>query len=78
MLGLDPLTVANEGKFVAVVAEDQVDQAVALCQDHPLGRSAALVGRITDRQPAIAELVTTVGGRRVVQKPYGEELPRIC
>lgn len=78
LLGLDPLTVANEGKFVAVVACEQADRALALCREHRLGTNAAVIGRVTDRQPAIAELMTTIGGRRVIQKPYGEQLPRIC
>ncbi|MCG3179479.1 MAG: Carbamoyl dehydratase HypE [Phycisphaerae bacterium] len=78
MLGLDPLTVANEGKFVAVVAADKVDAAVAACGSHPLGRHAAVVGTVTDGEPGLVELVTRLGGRRIVQKPYGEELPRIC
>lgn len=78
LLGLDPLTVANEGKFVAVVACEQAHRALGLCREHRLGANAAVIGRVTDRQPAIAELMTAIGGRRVIQKPYGEQLPRIC
>jgi hydrogenase expression/formation protein HypE len=78
LLGLDPLDVANEGKFVAVVCPQQAEHALKLCRDDPLGHRAALVGRVTDQRPALAELLTKAGGRRVVQKPYGEELPRIC
>jgi len=76
--GLDPLTVANEGKFLAVVSANDAEKAVAACRSHPLGRHAAVIGRVTDTTPALAELLTEVGGRRVVQRPYGEELPRIC
>jgi len=78
LLGLDPLTVANEGKFVAVVAREQAQRALALCREHRLGANAAVIGRVTDQQPAMAELITAIGGRRVIQKPYGEQLPRIC
>ena len=78
LLGLDPLSVANEGKFLAVVGPEQADCALALCREHPLGRNAALIGRVVDRPPPLAELLTAIGGRRVIQKPYGEELPRIC
>ena len=78
LLGLDPLTVANEGKFVAVIAAGQAAEALALCRAHPLGLDAAIIGRVTDSTPAVAEMVTSIGGRRVVQKPYGEDLPRIC
>lgn len=78
LLGLDPLAVANEGKIVAVVAREDADRALRALRAHPLGRRAAIVGSFLDVQPALAELVTRAGGRRVIQRPYGEELPRIC
>jgi hydrogenase expression/formation protein HypE len=78
MLGLDPLTVANEGKCVIVVAAKDAERALAACRAHPLGRNAAMIGRVTETAPALVELITRAGGRRVVQRPYGEELPRIC
>ena len=78
MLGLDPLTVANEGKCVFVVAGKDAAAVLAACRVHPLGKDAAVIGRVTDTRPALVELITRVGGRRIVQRPYGEELPRIC
>ncbi len=78
MLGLDPITVANEGKIVGVVAEQDMERALAVLREHALGRQAARIGRLTRTAPPLVELVTRVGGRRVVQRPYGEELPRIC
>ena len=78
MLGLDPLTVANEGKCIMVVAAGDAERVLAACRGNPLGRGAASIGRITDAAPPLVELITRVGGRRVVQRPYGEELPRIC
>ena len=78
MLGLDPLLVANEGKLIAVVAESSVEAALAICHDHPQGKGAAVIGRITERSPALVELLTNAGGRRIVRRAYGEELPRIC
>lgn len=78
MLGLDPLAVANEGKVVLVVAASDAERALDALRRDPLGRGAALIGRIVDEQPALVELVTRVGGRRVIQRPYGEDLPRIC
>ena len=78
MLGLDPLTVANEGKCVAVVAADEAEAVVKACRDHRYGEHAAIIGHVTDSQPALVELITRAGGRRIVQRPYGEELPRIC
>ncbi|MEN8150273.1 MAG: hydrogenase expression/formation protein HypE, partial [Planctomycetota bacterium] len=78
MLGLDPLTVANEGKVVAVVPGDEADRAVAAMRGHPRGRDAAVIGRVESERDGIVELLTEVGGVRVVVRPYGEELPRIC
>ena len=78
LLGLDPLTVANEGKLVAVVAEADAGKVLAACRAHPRGRDGAIVGRVTAAKEPLAELITRAGGRRIVQRPYGEDLPRIC
>lgn len=79
MLGFDVLGIANEGKFVAVVAPDAADECLRLCRAHPLGRDAALIGDVVASGGVpLVELKTKVGGRRIVQMPYGRELPRIC
>ena len=78
VFGLDPLTIANEGKCVALVAADDADRVLQACRTHPLGKHATVIGRLTEVTPPLAELVTETGGRRVIQRPYGEELPRIC
>jgi hydrogenase expression/formation protein HypE len=79
MLGLDLLTIANEGKLVAVVAADVADKAVELLRQFDIAKSAAVIGTVgLQSEHPIVEMVTQAGGRRVVQMPYGEELPRIC
>jgi len=78
LLGIDPLTVANEGKCVVVVSAEDAERALAACRRHPLGKRAAIIGRVFHRDPALVELITRAGGRRIIQRPYGEELPRIC
>lgn len=79
MLGLDLMSAANEGKLVAVVAPEAVGQAVAVLGEHELARRAAVIGTVGAKSEVpIVELVTCIGGRRVVQMPYGEDLPRIC
>ena len=77
LLGIDPLTVANEGKCVVVVPCDQAEDVLTACRAHPLGEHAAIIGQLTGAPPLV-ELITRAGGRRIVQRPYGEELPRIC
>ena len=78
MLGIDPLVAANEGKLVVVCAPEAADALLATCRRHARGRNAAIIGTVVDRQPPLAELITVIGGRRIIGRPYGEELPRIC
>lgn len=78
MLGLDPLAVANEGKIICVVAGEQCEKALATLKSNSYGRNAACIGVITGSHPPLVEFLTRNGGRRIVQRPYGEELPRIC
>jgi hydrogenase expression/formation protein HypE len=78
LLGLDPLTVANEGKCVMVVAEADAEGVLATCRSHPLGVGAARIGTMVESDLPLVELHTAIGGARIVQRPYGEELPRIC
>jgi len=79
MLGLDLLTIANEGKLLAVVSPQAADEAVAILRSHDIAAHAAVIGTVTQPNTnPLVELLTTIGGRRVIQMPYGEELPRIC
>jgi len=79
MLGFDVLTIANEGKFVAVVSPDSGDSCLSICKNHPLGKEASIIGEVVEtRDVALVEMTTKIGGRRIVQMPYGRELPRIC
>jgi hydrogenase expression/formation protein HypE len=78
MLGFDLLNIANEGKVLAVVDDAVADKAIELWKSHPLGQNAAIIGRISETDNPLVELVTRIGGRRIVQTPYGRELPRIC
>lgn len=79
MLGFDVLNIANEGKVVIVVDAGQADACLHACQGHEYGTQARIIGEIveTDHTPVV-ELVTQIGGKRIVQMPYGRELPRIC
>lgn len=77
MLGIDPLEVANEGKVVFAVRPADVGPALAVLRRAGC-EAAAVIGAIEDRRDGLCELVTTMGGRRIIQKPYGEQLPRIC
>jgi len=78
ILGLDPLYVANEGNFLAIVAEGQGARALETLRRHPLGARAALIGRVAAEHPGVVVMRTKIGGERVVDMMSGEQLPRIC
>ncbi|HVV36624.1 MAG TPA: hydrogenase expression/formation protein HypE [Acidimicrobiales bacterium] len=73
LLGIDPLYVANEGKFVAVVAPDECEAAV-----QAVGGDAAVIGTIEADPAGVVVLVTGFGGTRIVDLLVGDPLPRIC
>ena len=78
LLGLDPLYVANEGVFLAFVAEAYAERALAALRAHPLGAGAARIGRAVDAHPGMVVLRTAIGGSRIVDMLPGDQLPRIC
>lgn len=78
LLGLDPLYVANEGKLVAIVAPDAVDDVIAAMRAHPLGREAAIIGEAIEDEHRFVQMTTAFGGGRIVDWLAGEQLPRIC
>ena len=78
LLGIDPLYVANEGKFVAVVAPEEADEPWPPCVPIHSGRDAAAIGEIRADPPGIVVLVTGFGGTRIVDMLVGDPLPRIC
>ncbi len=78
LLGLDPLYVANEGVFVAVVPPEEAERALTALRAHPLGRSARLIGHVTDAHVGKVVLETALGAKRIVPMLSGNLLPRIC
>lgn len=77
-LGLDPIQVANEGRLVAVVARDAADGVLAAMHGHAAGRGAALIGAVTAEHPGVVTVRTALGANRILDRPLGEQLPRIC
>jgi hydrogenase expression/formation protein HypE len=78
ILGLDPLTIANEGKLLAIVAPDKAEAALAALRSHPLGQEAAIIGSVQAEPPGMVFLRTDIGGMRVLDMLVGDPLPRIC
>ena len=78
LLGLDPLHIANEGQFLAVVAPECADAALDASARDPGRREARMIGEVRE-QPAGSVLVTTLyGGTRIIDMLVGDPLPRIC
>ena len=78
LLGLDPLYCANEGKLLAVVPAERAEDALTALRSLPEGENAALIGRVTADFPGKLMIRTPLGGRRILQKLSGAQLPRIC
>jgi hydrogenase expression/formation protein HypE len=78
LLGIDPLYIACEGRFVAFVDGGQADAALAALRAHPLGAGAAIIGQVVADPPGIVLLKTEFGGTRIVDVLIGDPLPRIC
>jgi hydrogenase expression/formation protein HypE len=78
LLGLDPLYVANEGRFVALVPELQAEAALAVMHRHAVSGKAARIGVVTDRHAPPVVLRTVLGTHRILDLLSGEQLPRIC
>ena len=78
MLGLDPLYCANEGKLLAVVAADDAERVLSSMRKTEEGRDAAIIGRVSAGYPGKLVIDTTFGGKRILQKLTGAQLPRIC
>jgi hydrogenase expression/formation protein HypE len=78
VLGLDPLYVANEGKLIALIAREMADAVLAQMRAHPLGRDAIIIGDVVESHPGMVLMKTEIGGTRVLDVMFGEQLPRIC
>ncbi|MGH9417094.1 MAG: hydrogenase expression/formation protein HypE [Terriglobales bacterium] len=78
LLGIDPLYAANEGKLVAIVAPEAAETVLDAMRRHRLGREAARIGEAVEAPRAMVMLTTDVGGTRVLDTHFHEQLPRIC
>jgi hydrogenase expression/formation protein HypE len=78
MLGISPLEVANEGKAIFIVDAQIVDAFLSALHQHPLGEHAAVIGHVGTSHPGRVVMTTPVGGRRFLDMPLGDPVPRIC
>ena len=76
--GLDLPYVANEGKLVAMAASPGAEAVLNAMRRHPLGPEAQIIGRAVPEHPSMVLMKIRVGGTRIVEAMFGEQLPRIC
>lgn len=78
ILGIDPLYSANEGKILAIVDSSIADNLINDLHNSDYGRNAKIIGKVTKNYPAKVVLHTLLGGKRILSKLTGAQLPRIC
>lgn len=78
MLGIDPYTVANEGKAVIGVRADKAEEMLGVLRNTEHGKNAEIIGEVIDKYNGKVILETIVGGRRIMEPPIGDPVPRVC
>jgi hydrogenase expression/formation protein HypE len=78
ILGLDPLHIANEGQFLAVVSSEHAAAALQALRAIPGGMEAVAIGEVREQPAGMVSVTTLYGGNRLVDMLVGDPLPRIC
>jgi hydrogenase expression/formation protein HypE len=78
MLGIDPYAVANEGKAVIGVKNDKAQELLEVLRSTEQGKNAQIIGEVMNKYNGKVILETTVGGRRIMEPPVGDPVPRVC
>jgi len=78
LLGFDPLYIANEGKLLAMVAEEDAGKVLNEMKKHPYGKDSTIIGKVTAENMKTVIMKTSIGSKRIVDMLSGEQLPRIC
>lgn len=78
ILGFDPLYLANEGKVIFIVKQEEADKLLAMARAHSLGKKSQIIGKVVPDPKGKVYLRTEIGSRRVIDVLTGDQLPRIC
>ncbi len=78
MLGLDPLHVANEGRFIAFLPAKDAARALQILRRHPVSAGVMTIGNVSAASAPVVTLKSAIGATRILDMPSGEQLPRIC
>ena len=77
-LGLDPLYIANEGKLIVIVPQEDAEKALEILHGFEACREATVVGKVTAENQGVVQMHTEIGGTRLVDWLNSDPLPRIC
>jgi len=79
ILGIDPLHIANEGRFVLFVPKEEAEHALFVLRDYEEGKNAEIIGEVMrEYEGGLVTAITLLGSEKIIQMPEGEILPRIC
>jgi hydrogenase expression/formation protein HypE len=78
LLGMDMFSLSSEGMAVLAVVPDKAEEVLETIQKHPLGINARIIGEAIDKYQGKVVIHTSVGGHRLLRKPLGEPIPRVC
>jgi hydrogenase expression/formation protein HypE len=78
ILGLDPLYLANEGRFIAMVPEHEEARTLDILNQHSVSSGAVRIGQVSDKPAGMVTIKSRLGTERVLDMLSGEQLPRIC
>ncbi|MBS7287246.1 MAG: hydrogenase expression/formation protein HypE [Candidatus Freyarchaeota archaeon] len=78
MLGIDPLEVTCEGKAIIAVRPEKAEEVLEKVRATRYGRNASIIGEVRKERPGYVIMETVVGGKRIIEEPYGEPIPRVC
>ena len=78
MMGLDPLYLANEGKVILIADKEASKKIVEIMQSFDKGKQACIIGSINKSEEAQVYMKTQIGGKRIINKLIGDNLPRLC
>ena len=78
LLGIDMFSLSSEGKAIMAVSADAASAILNLLKQHPLGKDAAIIGEAAEKYQGKVVIKTSIGGHRLLRKPLGEPIPRVC
>lgn len=78
MLGLDPLSIANEGKLCCFVPDEYASDVLKKMKELSIGQNASIIGKVIEKTSFKVFMNTLTGGKKIINMPSGENLPRIC